>query len=475
MSPRRPGARRVAVVGGGLAGITAALRCVDAGCDVVVHEAQPRLGGLTYSFRRRLLQDGPVDALWIDNGQHVFLRCCTAYQHLLHRLGVAHLATVQPRLTIPVRDEHGGSGAVRRARLPAPLHLAGSLLRYPWLDHAERLAFARAALALRAVDPAAAASDDSSFGAWLTSHGQTDRAIATLWDLVGVAALNAHADDASLALAATVFQQGLLSGAADGDVGWATVPLQQLHGDAAARALGGARVLLRSKVEALVPQEGRWLVVSPPGVETVDDVVLAVPPAAAERLLPPGAVDQPPGWSANLGAAPIVNLHLLVDRPVLRGPFLAGLSGPTSAMVHLWVFDRTAQSGLPPTSAWQLLAVSVSAAEHLVDEPATDLRRRLLPAVEAVLPGLRGATVLDAFVTREREATFRPAPGTAVLRPSSATRLPGLVLAGAWTATGWPSTMEGAVRSGDSAAAALLARPLNEAAGDTAADGRVVA
>lgn len=486
MSTRGAAPRRVAVVGGGLAGITAAVRCADAGCDVVLHESRPRLGGLTYSFRRRVLAaPDACEPLWVDNGQHVFLRCCTAYLGLLRRLGVADLVRVQPRLTIAVRDDHGRSGALRRRSLPAPAHLVASLMRYPWLSPGQRLSFARAALALRSVDPGAAESDTVSFGAWLRAHRQNDRAIAALWDLVGVATLNAHADDASLALAATVFQQGLLRAADAGDIGWSTVPLQRLHGDAAERALSaaGVQIRLRSRVEALVPRSGRWLVAGPDGAEIVDDVVVAVPPGAAEHLLPAGAVDLPSGWASALGSAPIVNVHLLVDRRVLEGPFLAGLSGPASGLQHLWVFDRTMQSGLPSSTGWQLLAVSISAADHLVDLPTSLLRQRFLPALAAVLPGLRAATVLDFFVTRERDATVRPAPGSAALRPPARTRRPGLVLAGAWTATGWPSTMEGAVRSGDSAAAVVLSRAIASAAApaDAARDvaattgGRVVA
>ncbi|MDQ1700247.1 MAG: hydroxysqualene dehydroxylase, partial [Frankiaceae bacterium] len=151
---------------------------------------------------------------------------------------------------------------------------------------------------------------------------------------------------------------------------------------------------------------------------------------------------------AALGAAPIVNVNVLVDRPVLSEPFVAVIGSDVQ-----WVFDRTAQSGL---GSGQLLAVSLSAADDLIDVPVAELRVRLMPALTAVLPGLHGSTVLDFFVTREPQATFRPAPATAALRPATRTALPGLVVAGAYTATGWPATMESAVRSGDAAAAALL-------------------
>jgi squalene-associated FAD-dependent desaturase len=434
---------RVAVIGGGLAGITAALRCADAGCDVTLFEARRELGGLTHSFRR--------GALAVDNGQHVFLRCCTSYRALLQRLGVADGVVVQPRLSIAVHSPRTGRSArLHRTGLPAPLHLAGSLLRYHPLSFPERIRFARAAMALRRVDPTDPANDRQSFGSWLRRHGQSERAVAALWDLVGVATLNAPAQQASLGLAATVFQQGLLTDAAAADIGWAREPLRHLHSDPALAALAaaGARVRTGATVRAVARRSRGWRVTIDEEVEPADQVVLAVPPVAAQRLLPPGSVDLPSGWAERLGGAPIVNVHVVLDRQVLDEPFVAGVHTPVQ-----WVFDRTGPSGL---QRGQYLAMSLSAADDLIDEPTARLRKRLLPELAALLPAMRHAQVCDFFVTRERHATFRPAPGTAALRPPAVTRAPGLYLAGAWTATGWPATMEGAVRSGETAAYALL-------------------
>jgi squalene-associated FAD-dependent desaturase len=440
--------RRVAVIGGGLAGITAALHCADASCQVTVFEARGQLGGLTHSFCRGELR--------VDNGQHVFLRCCTAYQSLLRRLGVADRVELQPRLAIPVHSP-GAQGPVwlRRSALPAPLHLAASLLQYRPLSVRERVRFALAATALRRVDPAHPATDEQNFGSWLRRHGQTDRAIAALWELVGVATLNSRADQASLSLAATVFQEGLLTQAAAADIGWSRVPLRALHGDPALSCLrsAGATVHAGVTVRAIEPRGDRgggWQIVTDGGRSSVDAVILAVPPVAAEGLVPPGSLTLAPGWSGRLGSAPIVNLHVVLDRRVLDTPFIAGVNTPVQ-----WVFDRTVQSGL---QGGQYLAVSLSAADDVVDTPTAELRVRFLPELGALLPALRAAQVRDFFVTRERHATFRPAPGTAALRPPAVTAARGLFLAGAWTATGWPATMEGAVRSGAAAATALLAQ-----------------
>jgi squalene-associated FAD-dependent desaturase len=438
---------RVAVVGGGLAGITAALRCADAGCAVTLFESRPHLGGLTHSFRR-----GDLD---VDNGQHVFLRCCTAYRRLLDRLGTADHVALQRRMAIQVRRPGVPAPTwLRRTVLPAPVHLAGSLLRYAPLRPAERWRFVRAALALRRVDPADPAVDERSFGGWLADHGQSRHAISALWDLFGVATLNARADDASLALAATVFQIGLLTDSAAADIGWSLVPLRELHGEPARLSLdaAGATVRCGVRVEAIERRGTRWLVGAEGGGEhMVDHVVLAVPPDAAEGLLPSGSLPLAAGWSERLGSSPIVNVHLVYDRQVLTESFFAAVDSPVQ-----WVFDRTRQSGL---TEGQYLAISLSAADDVIASPVARLRELLLPALAELLPTAGTAKLVDFFVTRERHATFRSAPGTARLRPSAATGLPGLWLAGAWTATGWPATMEGAVRSGEAAAAGILGEP----------------
>lgn len=444
---------RVAVVGGGLAGIAAALRCADAGLGVTLFESARRLGGLTHSFRR--------DGLWVDNGQHVFLRCCTAYQVLLRRLGMADAVRLQPRLDIPIA-EPGEPRVARltRAGLPAPLHLIPGLARYRLLSVADRARCVWAAWALGALDPSSAAVDRVSFGDWLRAQGQSPRSIEALWDVVGIATLNARADQASLALAATVFQRGLLSTSGAGDLGWSLLPLGQLHGQAARAALGaaGAEVRLAAAVRAVLPGGHGWRVRTERGEERFDAVVVATPPATAEQLLPAGSLELSPGWSHRLGSTPIINVHVVLDRVVLDRPVLAGVGTEVQ-----WVFDRTGPSGLAdrPGNRCQYLAVSVSAADELVGLSTSVLRSRLLPALAALVPGLAKASVRDFFVTRERHATFRQAPGSGAHRPPTHTGHDGLVLGGAWTNTGWPATMEGAVRSGNAAAVAVRRRLLS--------------
>ncbi|MFD9091301.1 hydroxysqualene dehydroxylase HpnE, partial [Streptomyces prasinus] len=276
------------------------------------------------------------------------------------------------------------------------------------------------------------------------------RAVEALWDLVGVATLNAVAGDASLALAAMVFNTGLLSDPGAADIGWAHVPLGELHDRLTRKALdsAGVRTEVRTRVTSVSPRgDGSWSVEVPGETLDADAVVLAVPQREAHGLLPAGALDDP-GRLLGIGTAPILNLHVVYDRTVLTSPFFAALGSPLQ-----WVFDRTRASGL---REGQYLAVSQSVAQNDIDEPVAVLRERYLPELERLLPRARGAGVRDFFVTRERTATFAPAPGVGRLRPGARTKAPGLYLAGAWTATGWPATMEGAVRSGVGAADAAL-------------------
>ncbi|MFC7303599.1 hydroxysqualene dehydroxylase HpnE [Streptomyces monticola] len=431
------------VVGGGLAGITAALALADGGLRVTLLEGRPRLGGLAFSFKR--------GDLTVDNGQHVYLRCCTAYRWFLDRVGGAALAPLQDRLDVPVLDaDRMRLGRLRRTALPVPLHLAASLSTYPHLSLAERAKVGRAALALKGLDLDDPALDDQDFGTWLAQRGQSPRAIEALWDLVGVATLNAVAGDSSLGLAAMVFKTGLLSDPGAADIGWARVPLGELHDTLARKALdkAGVRTELRTKVSAISrTQGGSWQVDVDGERLEADTVVLAVPQREAHELLPGGALPNPDAL-LEIGTAPILNIHVLYDRKVLKKPFFAALGTPVQ-----WVFDRTDASGL---TEGQYLALSQSAAQDEIDAPVAELRERYLPELERLLPAARGAGVRDFFVTRERTATFAPTPGVGRLRPGARTNASGLYLAGAWTATGWPATMESAVRSGTQAAQAAL-------------------
>ncbi len=436
---------KLLVVGGGIAGQTAALRCRDAGCDVTLLEARPRLGGATTSFRR--------GDLVVDTGQHVVLRCYAAYAALLRRIGAQASFELPRGFHVPMVEPGGRSWTLRGRRLPAPAHLAPALLGHRALSPAQRLAAARTALALRALDPEDPELDRSSFGEWLSARREPDRNVHALWGLLTVAALNAEPDDASLALAARVFRTGVLDTASGGDIGIPRQPLGQIHDVAAREALDQAGVAVRTRTKALeLRRRGTGLRVSARGEGgtgewDADSVVVAVPHAAASKLLDELEIPEAREWS-RLSAAPIVNAHVIYDRPVTDRRLVAAIDSPVQ-----WVFDRTAVSGLP---GGQYLALSLSAARSYIDTRTQDLADLFLPALRDVFPAARAARVLDFFVTREPRATFLQAPGTRALRPPAETRVPGVVLAGAWTDTGWPDTIEGAVTSGDRAAEAVV-------------------
>jgi hydroxysqualene dehydroxylase len=437
---------RICVVGGGLAGMAAALACADAGAEVTLVERRRRLGGATWSFRH--------NGLWFDNGQHVFLRCCTAYRAFLERLGVADRVRLQSRLDVPVVAPGGRISRLRRSRLlPAPVHLGRSLLTYRHLGIGDRLRLGPAALALRRVDVDAAETDEQTFGEWLTRHRQSPAAREALWNLICRPTVNLPASEASLALAAMVFQTGLLTDAAAADIGWASVPLGELHGEAGARALGraGVEVLAGVPVVAVDPWpagETGFAVRVADSERSADAVVLAVPHTAITDVAPDlaGLV----GLDERLGVSPIVNVHVVYDRPVTELELAAGVGTEVQ-----FVFDRTAGAGL---GQGQYLAVSLSAADRYMDRPPDDVKALAVASLAEMFPRARAARVVDALVSREPAATFRGGRGSAGARPQAETPLRGLVLAGAWTATGWPATMEGAVRSGNTAARhALLA------------------
>jgi squalene-associated FAD-dependent desaturase len=429
--------RRVVVVGGGLAGITAALDLADAGAEVTLLEVRTRLGGAAYSFER--------DGLEIDNGQHVFLRCCTEYRALLERLRVGGQTMLQGRLSIPVLARGGRRALLSRTGLPSPLHLAGSLATYSFLKPVERLRAAATARALSRLELGDPALDEQTFAGWLAARGESPAAISALWNLIALPTVNLPAERASLAMAAKVFQTGLLETSDGGDIGYSRVPLSRLHANPAERALrqAGVDVRLKARVHAVRPGVE---VKADAGVFEGDAAVIAVPHERAAGLLPAGAVDRPIG---HLGTSPIVNAHVIYDRQVTDVSFAAGLDTPVQ-----WLFDRTSESGL---EHGQHIAISLSGADREMGMSNEELREELLTALTELLPAARAATVHDFFVVREHAATFRAEPGSARLRPGPRTAVPGLFLAGAWTDTGWPATMEGAVRSGHAAAREALA------------------
>jgi squalene-associated FAD-dependent desaturase len=422
---------RVVVVGGGLAGLSAALDLVDGGHDVTLLEARPTLGGAVQTLPRRDGDPEPPP----DNGQHVALGCFTAYLRFLERIGrqgdVRRL-----KLSLAVVGEDGTVAAIG----PGPL----ALLRYTHLSLSERFAVARVARRLGKLS--AAHHDDETFGALLRRFGQSQATIDRFWDVFIRPALNLRSDEASAALGIFTVQTALLGEREASDLVLPVAPLGPMHGDAAGEALreAGASVRVGTRVTAVELDAAR--LADGERVEG-DTFVIAVTPAESARLLgdaEPALVD-----------SPIVSVHLLFDRRIL-GPPLAALLGSAA---H-WVFDRGRLTGHEPERGQYLTVVSSGAPELVAIRG-----RELVDLVANALTARLGrAELLWSRVSREPAATFAGRPGTAALRAGVRTSRPNVVRAGAWTATGWPATMEGAVRSGGEAARVLQASLAQRAA-----------
>ena len=435
MNARRPS---VVVVGGGLAGLAAGIEAADRGASVTLLERRPRLGGATWSFVHR--------GISFDNGQHVFMRCCEAYLKFLARIGSAGDVHLQSRLEVPVLRPAGPAGAIRRSRGPAPLHLLGTLATYPHLSRRRRLAVIRAALALRRLDPDDIALDRVTAGEWLAARGHDAATVEDFWDLIVLPTVNVPAAEVSLKLAAMVFRTGLLTRADAADIGWATVPLSVLHGEAARRALeaAGADVRTGAAVRGVRIGPGGRPVVELEGerIET-DAVVVAVPHDAAGGLLPPGTVAHQERLG-ELGTSPIVNVHLVYDRSVTELPMAVAIGSEVE-----YFYDHTAAAGLD--DGRQCLTISLSAAGRYIGRRSADLVEHFGAEMARLLPAAAGARITESMVTRERAATFFGAPGSHALRAGVRTARGAVFMAGAWCDTGWPATMEGAVRSGSQA------------------------
>ena len=433
---------RVVVIGGGLAGLSAAIEAADLGGSVTLVERRPRLGGATWSFEH--------NGRWYDNGQHIFLRCCTAYRGFLDRVGAGGDVVLQDRLALPVVAPGGQVAWLRRHKGPPPLHLAPSLAGYRHLSLRERAQAARAALQLARLDRDDPRHDATTFGDWLEAHGQSPRAVERFWDLIVRPTVNLSSAEASLSIAAMVFQIGFLTDASAADIGWSRVPLAALHAAPAERVLlaSGAVIHKGRGARRVEVRDGRPSVVLDDGSLDADAVIVAVPHDRVASLLPSGLLgDQ--ARLGELGASAIVNVHLTYDRRVLPYPMAAVLD----PLVQ-FAFDRTASAGL---SHGQQVAVSLSAADAHLATPSRVLIEAVTTAMARAFPTARDAVVVDALVTREPTATFRATPGSRALRPGIATASPAVFVAGAWTDTGWPATMEGAVRSGTDAARAAMA------------------
>jgi len=439
--------KRVVVVGGGVAGVAAATALATAGLPVTLLEAAPGLGGRARSFVDRTTGDA------VDNGQHALMGCYDEFLALLVRLG-RRGDLYERELDVPLWDESRGLQHLVCPRLPAPLHFAAGVLRFRHLSARERVSALRAGRALVSrYGRGGAQGDRATVAEALAELGQGARARRALWDPLAWATLNADPERASARLLATVVERALLGSRAASRFLLPAVPLSELYAEPARKLVEerGGSVHCRTAAEALVFERGRVSGVRTGG-ETLPAaaVVLAVPPAPARRLLSPALARLvPPALDR---ATPIVSVTLWLDRPI-GGPDFVGLLGAQTQ----WIF-RVDRIHRPPDGhaddrAPARLACVRSGASDWVERPTREIAEIVLREARAALPDTVNAVLRHALVVKEVAATLAPDPELQPLRPAATLPVPNLFLAGDWTSTGLPATLEGAALSGHRAAA----------------------
>ena len=439
------------VIGGGLAGLSSAVALAETGHRVRLLEKRPHLGGRAASY---VLPGGEH----VDNCQHVTLGCCTNLEDFYRRIGAAEKIRFFGRLLFSAPD--GQRGTMQAGALPPPLHMTVSFAMFPLLGWADKFAIARALLVIaRSGGRPKDISNDAgglTMLAWLRKHRQTDRAIGRFWDVILVSALDEQLDRIDARYGIDVFWKGFLSTRGGYRIGIPCVPLGELY-DGCKEAIGlrGGEVLLRAgargfqvagdQVTGVEREDG--------SIETADYYIAAVPQDILPGLLPAAVVKREPVFSnlQNLRSSPITGVHLWFDRKVMNEPFLTLLDSTTQ-----WVFNKTQLSGDGARSQGQYLQLVISASYSLVPRSRQEIIELCINELRGVLPAIRDAKLMKGTVVKETSATFSPAPASDQWRPAQKSPLSGLFLAGDWTSTGWPSTMEGAVRSGYLAAEAIL-------------------
>jgi squalene-associated FAD-dependent desaturase len=431
----------VAVVGGGLAGLAAACALASAGMKVTLFERRPYLGGRASSYQH------PGTGEVIDNCQHVLLGCCTNLIDFYQRTGVAGSIRWFERMTF--LEPGGRASEIGPSSLPAPLHTTPAFLRASCLEVADKVAIARAMMALAPTTPR---DTGESFLGWLNRHGQTVRAIERFWKPVLVSALNEEVDRVSVPYAAQVMRESFLKSAEAGRMGVPTVPLTDLYsaaGNYICERQGDVR--FRTSAESFRAELSHVKLVVGEKEETFDYAVFALPFDSLERILPDSSASQPLRDAlARFETSPITGIHLWFDR-IISDLDHAVLLDRTIQ----WMFHKSKLQNRNSNGHGSYVELVVSASKTLVDKSKQEIVDLAVSELREFFPAARDANLLKSTVIKEVHATYSPRPGIEADRPRPETVWPRVFLAGDWTATGWPATMEGAVRSGYLAAQSL--------------------
>jgi squalene-associated FAD-dependent desaturase len=447
MTDADPHASRVVVVGGGLAGLAAAVSLTADGLPVTLLEARNRLGGRASSF------DDPLTGDRLDNCQHVSMGCCTNLQHFCSLVGTQDAFRTEDVLTFIGPD--GRQNYFRSSRLPAPLHLWPAFRRLSYLSRADRRELTRGLVALARAKPSAL--QGQSFQSWLDSHGQSPQVIDRFWRLVLVSALSESLDRIDAAMARKVFVDSFLAHRDGWRIQIPTAPLDEIFGEGVRDWLctRGAVVVQQSPADALrLTDELAGSVELKDGRAMAGtEFILAVPHFRVHELLPESIRNGPPLSRINeFESAPISSVHLWFDRSITDLPHAVLID-----RLSQWMFNRNVL--WPQYKHTEYGYQIVISASRDVEEMG---REATISAVHdevcAIWPAAREARLLKSRLVTERRAVFSPTPGCDTLRPPQQSPIANLQIAGDWTQTGWPSTMEGAVRSGFLAAENILRR-----------------
>lgn len=416
----------VIVAGGGLAGLAATAALCSAGHSVKLFEARPFLGGRATSYE--------IDSETIDNCQHILLRCCVNLMDFYQRLGVED--DIAFHREIFFIEPGGRTSTLRAGILPAPNHFAESFLRMSFLNLREKAAVARA---IRAIDRERGRDDLDriTMQQWLEEKRQPPRAIERFWRQVLVSAINEELGRMAAAHGFQVFRLGFLARKNSYEMGIPAVPLGALYASESWKRMGNAQLHMRSPIEKIVIANGSVDHVVSCGEELrADYYICALPFERIAAVIPDLPLDL-----AKFEHSPITGIHLWFDRPVTDLP-------------HATLLDRTIQ-WMFNKSDGRYVQLVVSASRSLETMPRAEVIALALRELAEFFPAVLSAKLEKAHVVKEIRATFSAVPGLESRRPLSRTAIPNLFLAGDWTCSGWPATMEGAVRSGYLAAEAI--------------------
>ncbi|MFY9661426.1 MAG: hydroxysqualene dehydroxylase HpnE [Terriglobales bacterium] len=435
----------VAIAGGGLAGLAAGCALAESGFRVTLFERRPYLGGRASSYQH------PGTGEIVDNCQHVLFGCCTNLLEFYRRIGVEK--NIRWYETMTFVEPGGRSSVLERSFLPAPLHTTLSFLSFPFLDASDKLAISRA---MAALIPAPARDTGESFLDWLHRHNQTHNAIERFWKPVLVSALSEDLELVSVAYAGQVVRESMKSKKAR-EMGIPTIPLSELYASAAdyISARGGS-IRYRTSVESFHAQPSEVRVTANGEEQGFDSLVLAVPFDVLARILPDTAAAAP--LAAMLGqfqTSPITGIHLWFDREISDLDHAVLLDRTIQWMFHKSRLIAARQNEARENANGSYVELVVSSSKSLLEKSKTEIVEMAVQELREFFPGAREANLVKSTVIKEVNATYSPRPGIDQYRPQSVTVWPRVFLAGDWTATGWPATMEGAVRSGYLAAEAL--------------------